>query len=303
MKKLGYTLAEALMAITIIGVLAAILVPTVSKFKPDRNKIIYLKTYDALTEIVTSVASSREYYPQSWDTWNCAKAPLYNMNGVRVSGKTYSPGAPKLCEIIADGFNTEPTGCSNVSNMNDYNSKTSPLFTTPLGIDFYMYVNGSPTYKRDEYRYDRIYDETGRYYVYYVIGHTQGFAAEITFDVNGSTAPNCVYDSSTCKEPDRFRVVIRADGRVLAADAIGQLYLRTRANLRKSTTNTSISNVTVNNTDTESFCWTQYTTASYPSMSGALGNWKEADEEDDIIINEDNGPIEGEEPENNGFPW
>ena len=45
MKKLAYTLAEVLITMTIIGIIAAVTFPMANKFMPDRNKVLYLKTY------------------------------------------------------------------------------------------------------------------------------------------------------------------------------------------------------------------------------------------------------------------
>ena len=42
MKRFGYTLAEALIALAIVGVVAAIALPMANKFMPDGNKILYL---------------------------------------------------------------------------------------------------------------------------------------------------------------------------------------------------------------------------------------------------------------------
>ena len=49
MIKRGYTLTEVLVAIGIVGVLAAVMMPLVSKVKPNTNKILY---FDFLQEIL-----------------------------------------------------------------------------------------------------------------------------------------------------------------------------------------------------------------------------------------------------------
>ena len=52
MKKTGFTLAELLITLGIIGVIVAILVPAVNNAMPDENKAMYLKTYDTLSDTI-----------------------------------------------------------------------------------------------------------------------------------------------------------------------------------------------------------------------------------------------------------
>ena len=44
MKRFGYTLAEVLIAIAIVGIVAGLLLPLANKFKPDTDKMMFLKT-------------------------------------------------------------------------------------------------------------------------------------------------------------------------------------------------------------------------------------------------------------------
>mgnify|MGYP003298721955 CR=1 FL=1 len=43
MKRRAYTLAETLLALTIIGALSVLSMSAINKFRPDTDKIIYLK--------------------------------------------------------------------------------------------------------------------------------------------------------------------------------------------------------------------------------------------------------------------
>ena len=76
MKKQAYTLAEVLITLSIIGILAAVLVPLANKFKPDKNKAMFLKTYDTIVKAVRELAGNTTIYPLVDDKYSYIKAPL-----------------------------------------------------------------------------------------------------------------------------------------------------------------------------------------------------------------------------------
>lgn len=62
MKKLGFTLAEVLIALSIVGAVAAIAGPAISNIAPDRNKAIYLDYYNKISQINDILLSDPEFY-------------------------------------------------------------------------------------------------------------------------------------------------------------------------------------------------------------------------------------------------
>ncbi len=204
MKKRGYTLAELLITIGIIAIIAAIVLPLINKFKPDSNKILYLKTYDAIVEVVGNMVSNQEFYPTSDGTFSYAKAPLYNLQEVTVAGTKYGGSAKKFCELL--GLSLSSTGAASCSdNYQEYSDNLfdSPSFGSANGVQFFVTTNVEGYYRSDIY-----------------------------FDVNGSKGGNCMYGES-CKNPDRFKVSIAADG-TIAADNAGQGHLNKRSNWKKA---------------------------------------------------------------------
>ena len=240
MKKTGYTLAEALIAMSIVGILAAIMITTMDKIKFDKNKVSFLKTFDSVAELLSSVSGNSDYFSPLYENWDCSTAPLYNLASVTVNDKEYSESSAKICEILADGLNVKTTNiCSKANDLTYYNnSSNKPLFTTPSGIDFYMYVN--PTFK----------EETSGSTKY-----LKGFGGEMRLDENGEKGPNCIYDATNCKAPDQFRVIIGASGHIKAADPMAQKYIATRINLKKDSTSTGTMPANIaSNVDSYSFC-------------------------------------------------
>ena len=86
MKSKGYTLAEVLICVGIIWLLAAVLVPLANKYKPDATKAMYVKTYNALTETIREISTNQNLYSMvSADgKYNYNKAPLYNLQEVSI---------------------------------------------------------------------------------------------------------------------------------------------------------------------------------------------------------------------------
>lgn len=228
MRKKGYTLAEVLIAVTIIGVVAATILPMVNKIKPDETKIKYLQTYDAISSVIADLAKNRSYFPvyNINDTYNeiFVDRPFLNTIAIDLPDNRNPNGDDilgengKICRLLhAIMGNEEQHNCSNLYNpiaMNSNNFSTS--FTTKNGITMMIYTNNNNPSENSIYQTD------------------------IYFDINGNEAPNCFKVSATensCPQPDRFKMKVAANGYIEPGDRVGNGYLLNRANTRKSTSN------------------------------------------------------------------
>ncbi len=207
--KKGYTLAEVLITLTVIGVIAAVSAPLISKYKPDTTKVNYLKTYDLLNERINYLANNREIYPiinnegnYAYHDYPLAMLDTVTFNNVSIGGKS------KLCKAfaLASGLEINEGGCSDEYNSEKYDPKTqTPSFTTNNGVDMFFTTDASES----EYRTDVYVDIDGK-----------------------DKGKNCYYGSN-CKSPDMFKFVVTADGKVFPNDVMGNEYLKTRSNWRK----------------------------------------------------------------------
>ena len=64
MKKKAFTLAEALIALMIIGVIVALLLRTLNRVTPNKEKVMYLKAYHTLEQVVSDVINDPSKYDQ-----------------------------------------------------------------------------------------------------------------------------------------------------------------------------------------------------------------------------------------------
>lgn len=227
MKKLGYTLAELLITLGIIGGISALIIPAIVSSMPDENKTMYLKTYDTLSETIQALASNSQIYPvcDENNNINCVEHPLLNSHLPLVSplkdDARYS-NKVKLCNLLALGFgvSTGNTACSTSTyNYADSTFRNSLSFTTTNGMQWRVMPQ----------EYD-------------VSNNRANFQTDIYVDINGNKGDNCMY-SNNCKKPDRFKFMVAANGEVVPADPMGRRYIATRKSLLKK--NYSIADATI----------------------------------------------------------
>ena len=180
-KRRGISLAEMLLALAIVGILAAILMPVLKSSQPDKMEMLHKKASYIVEHVVADIAFDEDLYPPT-----TTKTGLGSIGAVKVDGVTYA-GEEKFCELFASRVNKMPGSVTNCAA----GKKT---FTSVEGIDWYLPVanfDGSKPYE------------------------------EIKFDVNGSKAPNCTYDENTCPEPDTFVYYIKPTGKLYTNSPTG----------------------------------------------------------------------------------
>lgn len=71
MKKLGFTLSEVIIALGIVGVVAAITTPLISGIVPDKNKVAVLKLYKTISGINEQLLNTPAYYWKPTNNSSC----------------------------------------------------------------------------------------------------------------------------------------------------------------------------------------------------------------------------------------
>ena len=97
MKK-AFTLAETLIVLVVIGILAAILLPVAKNIAPDRNLMKFKKAHNTLGSAIRELVQSEEYY-------------LNGDLGVKVDG-TLVEDKKYFCETLAQVVNYKKVSCS-----------------------------------------------------------------------------------------------------------------------------------------------------------------------------------------------
>ena len=218
----GYTIAELLITLGIIAVISALLGVAIVKLKPDSDKVMYLKQYDAVMNVTSEIVNNSRLYPTCQDSenttgeenWDCTKRPLFNIAQTNAGGKSVE-GIGKYCDLLAmmlSGKKLADNSCS--LNPTYADGKWTPTFTTKNGSEWLVSTSRSTFGDAEN-------------------GYSASYQTEVYFDLNGAKGPNCLYNKDKCKKPDRFKLLVAADGTVIVADPMGQAYVNTRKNLNK----------------------------------------------------------------------
>ena len=206
--KSGYTLAEVLIVMIVIGIIAAILMPMFGNLRPNQEQVMLKKAYYLAGRNVTELVNDDEFYAE---TDKEATSGFANTANVRYKGVDYG-GNEKFCKLFAEKMNLKG-GYSCSSNLNYATSMpkgqpaVSKTFTTADGMVWILPVSNF------------------------------GSVQSIYVDVNGDKGPNCFSGYATnlntsvkCAKsegPDRFEIRVNNLGKLTVPDQVSQLYLET----------------------------------------------------------------------------
>ena len=198
--KSGYTLAEVMIVLAVLGILASILLPAISKVRPNRDKMMFKKAYHVAERIVYELVNNDDLYP--------AKDGEYkgfdNIEDANYNGDVYS-GNTKFCSLFAQHVNTtaDITTCSDTAVVPaGAGTYTTPTFTTTDGIDWYMPISN--------------FADTVSVYV----------------DINSEKGPNCYSGADNCDKPDILSIKIKPDGKMFVDGTTEQNYLKSNTTVK-----------------------------------------------------------------------
>lgn len=103
MRKKGFTLAEVLVSLSIIGIVAALVAPSINKIIPNKEKVMVIKAYKALHETTKMILTEPSFYlnggSQGLADVEVPYEPDFSDNAL------YS-GNNKYCNLLMDNMHT-----------------------------------------------------------------------------------------------------------------------------------------------------------------------------------------------------
>ena len=104
--KKGFTLAEVMIVLSVIGILAGILIPVANNSRPDENVMKFKKAHATLANVIHELVTSDDYYTEG----DLGK----KKNGDLVDG-TNDGDYSYFCETFADNLSTKSINCKTTS--------------------------------------------------------------------------------------------------------------------------------------------------------------------------------------------
>ncbi len=180
--KNAFTMAEALIVLSVVGILAALSVVAVNNSKPDENIIMFRKGYATATKITQNMLNDTTLYPNANSEKSLSKlgSAIDNKKGLTDTGGTNSNNFAYNFKILANPVSDYTGSPNNNTNINH-------KFTTADGI--YWEVNS-------------------------LMNNSTTPCAYATMFLYGKNGAACSYDATNCARPTKFKLRIDALGTI-----------------------------------------------------------------------------------------
>jgi len=202
--KKGFTLAEILLVLGILGVLAMLLIPVVKTVIPSENKVMFRKAYSSLEKAISLMINDEDHYPSDVVDTSSTMIKL----GFNYITKTVNTDTNKFCYYLAD-------------QMSLIAGNTCPSYNTAGVTQFAITSDGM-------YWYIYLPPGCGTASVDFPLTQTSSsYPTKIIVDINGANPPNCFSDpnyatykpsndyTSCATNPDTFIIGVRYDGKLI----------------------------------------------------------------------------------------
>lgn len=198
-KKTGFTLTEMMIALAMLGILCATVIPAITRTMPNSYKIMAKRAYYLATNITRELTNDSVIYsPIDANTIN-AYVGLDNFETVNLNGIDYD-GNTKYTDLfirnlrVKGDIDTSSSNCSSLTSS----AVCTAVYTTD-GMKWVFSVPSGVTASS-------------------VKGNPKKIITTILVDTNGDKNPNCFQGKTSCSEKkrnfDQFKMDVYADGKV-----------------------------------------------------------------------------------------
>lgn len=122
----GFTLAEVMITLMIIGIISAIAIPVALHSKPDENLIKFKKAHETLAQVINTLVTSDKYF--------LAGDLGVSANGVVLTENEELGNRPYFCKSMADLLTTKLVDCA-AEKSKRTGSYTVHLLSNETAID------------------------------------------------------------------------------------------------------------------------------------------------------------------------
>jgi len=248
-KKFAFSLAEMLVCLAIISVIAAIMMPTLNHVKPNKEKAMFKKVYLQTERVIYELINDVELYPDIDDHVGFDNTTRVMFNGVEFGDKKdvdYNVDFDPNSVEFPEGMESDEDKAKYIEEQREIarqkaeaeakqkatdkmNKKFCQLFSLKLNT-----LSPNPYCGADA---SKISFETTDG-VYWIMPYTNFMPTENFFpiyvDVNGEKEPNNMDNIASnnpndCEDDvDRFMILVRADGEMQVQGACAVKYISER---------------------------------------------------------------------------
>ena len=207
MQKKGFTIQEVLITIAIVGVVAAMIVPSVQKIMPDKTKVQYMKVYNTLTSQLSDILDDSSLYWTTYD--NSTGNP--NCEGMTCADK------PAIEPYQSDNACLETSKFPAILSHR-LNLASDPIYTNPGGA--FVSIASFTTTDGTLWRFRTLNPPN------------QNMTTEVSITLSSDPNPNVPanYFAANNQNPSRFKFIIKKDGEIVAGDVLGAVFLQNPTN-------------------------------------------------------------------------
>ena len=235
----GMNLAEVLIALSLIGVVSMMVMPSIRATFPDEYDALYKRSVYALEHTVSDIVNNEDYYdvieePQP-DGTIIRHHGLKNTYKITEKGQTYgdansssNAAKQKFCKLLASKMNVVST-----INCTTGRTFTDPTFTTQDGVKWIIPIDNFSTNKNQVIAFYVAKDNKSKCGYLPAATKTSFFA-----DLNNSAISLTLWDDikqgtssyknkygimtskNDCKRPAVFLYAINASGQLISPEAL-----------------------------------------------------------------------------------
>lgn len=222
MKKSGFTLTELMIALGILGVLSALVLPMLNGNSPNRNRMMMKKAYYTIEDIVGQLINNDIYYPLMGEDGTVYKGfdNMTNVCGNLVGEDQEGSAKGGILNNTCQGYYKFPKLFAKELNV-EGDMKDEGISHTEDGNDAVTVDSGGVSFKTQDGMFWKIESVS---YVPEVVSTAEPSATivhQILVDVNGDKAPNCFQGSPACANRknnfDQFKVYVTTKGKIVPA--------------------------------------------------------------------------------------
>lgn len=208
MKKLGFTLSELIVTLSVVGIVSAITVPMVSGLLPDKDKVNVLKVYKLVNDLNREMLNTPGLYFQSGDVAEDGETPSNQCVGLACDEMPLIPPFNNIDDAIM-GTNKYARLLFrhlDINNEADLKLNDPAHFTTTDSIYWEIKAqaqlgdgtNGNP--------------------------FTRNHILTVDF-TRGNDNGGCTFGEANCEKPERFSFLIDTNGKLSGNDPLTRAYL------------------------------------------------------------------------------